>query len=193
MFLAPRTPKYPRTVSSQRNHTALKLLLLLSPAVVKKKKKNQKNTGFWASLVVQCLRLCTSAAGGVDSIPSQGLTKNLQTKKKNRGIPSILTGNQRNISTFFCFPFLILLPLICFSWLSSFKAVGFGAPSQGGEGNQQVQVCPHVAVSPSLQSLLQFPLLKLSFPLPRWWAHTTFLLSSNPSYFPNPHNPHHQW
>ena len=115
MFLAPRTPKYPRTVSSQRNHTALKLLLLLSPAVVKKKKKNQKNTGFWASLVVQCLRLCTSAAGGVDSIPSQGLTKNLQTKKKNRGIPSILTGNQRNISTFFCFPFLILLPLICFS------------------------------------------------------------------------------
>lgn len=113
MFLAPRTPKYPRTVSSQRNHTALKLLLLLSPAVVKKK-KNQ-NTGFWASLVVQCLRLCTSAAEGVRSIPSQGLTKNLQTEKKNRGIPCILTSNQRNTGTFFCFPFLILLLLIRFS------------------------------------------------------------------------------
>ena len=192
MFLAPRSPsipgQFPLRETTQPSNCCFSFLLLWLTT----KKKNQKNTGFWASLEVQCLRLCTSAAGGVGSIPSQGLTKNLQTKNKNRGSPCILTGNQRNTSTFFCFPFLILLPLIRFSWLSSFKAV-VGALSRGRGGNWHVQVCPRVAVSPSPQSLLQFPLLNLSFPLPRWWAHTTFLLSSNPSYFPSPHNPHHQW
>lgn len=111
MFLAPRTPKYPRTVSSQRNHTALKLLLLLSPAVVKKKKSEHRFLGFPGGAVLKTLHFCCR---GCAFHPESGI-KNLQTEKQNRGIPCILTGNQRNTGTFFCFPFLILLLLIRFS------------------------------------------------------------------------------
>ena len=65
MFLAPRTPKYPRTVSSQRNHTALKLLLLLSPAVVKKKKKSEEHRflGFPGGAGLKVLHFCCRGCG----------------------------------------------------------------------------------------------------------------------------------
>lgn len=122
---------------SRETHTALKLLLLLSPAVVKKKKSEHRFLGFPIGAVLKTLHFCCR---GCAFHPESGI-KNLQTEKQNRGIPCILTGNQRETPRYILLfslshpppahPFLLTVFL---------QAVGVGAPSRGQEGNRHIQV-----------------------------------------------------